>query len=65
MSTRSDFVKNELQNIYSLLSLCYDNTVPFRMENDTRFIKTLDFIMEIKEKSNTLSNLIKGNYIFI
>ena len=35
------------------------------LENDSRFMKVFDLLMEIKEKSNTLNNLIKGNYLFI
>ena len=65
MSIRSNFVKSELQKIYNSLNLSYENTVHFRMENDSRFIKIFELLMEISEKSNTLSNIIKGNYLFI
>ena len=65
MSTRSNFVKTELQKIYDSLNLSYENAVHFRMENDSRFIKIFELLMEISEKSNTLSNIIKGNYLFI
>ena len=65
MSTRSNFVKSELQKIYNNLNMSYENAVQYRMENDTRFIKIFELLMEISEKSNTLSNIIKGNYLFI
>ena len=65
MSTRSNFVKSELQKIYNNLNTSYENASHFRMENDTRFIKIFELIMEISEKSNTLTNVIKGNYLFI
>ena len=65
MSTRSNFVKSELQKIYNNLNTSYENAGYFRMENDTRFIKIIDLLMEISEKSNTLANIIKGNYLFI
>ena len=65
MSTRSNFVKSELQNIYNNLNMSYENAVHCRMENDSRFIKIFELLMEISEKSNTLSNIIKGNYLFI
>ena len=65
MSTRSNFVKSELQKIYNSLNLSYENAQHFRMENDSRFIKIFELLMEISEKSNTLSNIIKGNYLFI
>ena len=65
MSTRSNFVKSELQKIYNSLNMSYENAVHLRMENDSRFIKIFELLMEISEKSNTLSNIIKGNYLFI
>ena len=65
MSTRSNFVKSELQKIYNSLNTSYENAQHFRMENDSRFIKIFELLMEINEKSNTLSNIIKGNYLFI
>ena len=65
MSTRSNFVKSELQKIYNNLNMSYENTVHYRMENDSRFIKIFELLMEISEKSITLSNIIKGNYLFI
>ena len=65
MSTRSNFVKSELQKIYNSLNLSYENAQHFRMENDSRFIKIFELLMEISEKSYTLSNIIKGNYLSI
>ena len=65
MTNRSNFVKSELQKIYNNLNTSYENAQHFRMENDSRFIKIFELLMEISEKSNTLSNIIKGNYLFI
>ena len=65
MSTRSNFVKSELQKIYNSLNTSYEYAQVYRMENDSRFIKIFELLMEISEKSNTLSNIIKGNYLFI
>ena len=36
-----------------------------RLENDTRFIKVFELLMEISEKSSTLNKVVKGNYLFI
>ena len=36
-----------------------------RLENDTKFIKVIELVMEISEKSNTLNKVVKGNYLFI
>ena len=65
MSTRSNFVKSELQKIYNNLNMSYENANFPRLENDTRFIKIFELLMEISEKSITLNNIIKGNYLFI
>ena len=65
MANRSNFVKGELQKIYNNLNTSYENASLFRLENDNRFIKVFELLMEISEKSNTLSNIIKGNYLFI
>ena len=65
MTTRSNFVKSELQKIYNNLNMCYENAAHFRLQNDTRFIKVFELLMEISEKSNTLNNVVKGNYLFI
>ena len=36
-----------------------------RLENDNKFIKVFELLMEISEKSNTLNKVVKGNYLFI
>ena len=65
MSTRSNFLKSELQKIYNNLNMSYEYADFSRLENDTRFIKIFELLMKISEKSNTLNNIIKGNYLFI
>ena len=65
MSTRSHFLKSELQKIYSSLNMSYEYADFARLENDTRFIKVFELLMEISEKSNTLNKVVKGNYLFI
>ena len=65
MSTRSNFVKSELQKIYNFLNLSYEYVDYSRLENDTKFIKIFELLMEISEKSNTLNKVVKGNYLFI
>ena len=65
MSIRSNFIKSELDNIYNNLKMSYENTTFFRMENDTRFLKIFELIMELKEKTIRLNNIIRGNYLFI
>ena len=65
MSTRSNFLKSELQKIYSSLNMSYEYADFARLENDTKFIKVFELVMEISEKSNTLNKVVKGNYLFI
>ena len=65
MSTRSNFLKSELQNIYNFLNVSYEYADYARLENDTRFIKIFELLMEIRDKSNTLNKVVKGNYLFI
>ena len=65
MSTRSNFVKSELQKIYNNLNVSYNYADHSRLENDSRFIKVFELLMEISEKSNTLNKVVKGNYLFI
>ena len=65
MSTRSNFVKSELQKIYNNLNMSYEYVDYSRMENDNKFIKIFELLMEISEKSNTLNKAVRGNYLFI
>ena len=65
MFTRSNFVKSELQKIYNFLNVSYEYADFARLENDTKFIKIFELLMEISEKSNTLNKVVKGNYLFI
>ena len=65
MTTRSNFVKSELRKIYNNLNMSYEYADFSRLENDTKFIQIFELLMEISEKSNTRSNIIKGNYLFI
>ena len=65
MSTRANFLKSELQKIYNFLNLSYEYADFARLENDTRFIKIFELLMEISDKSSTLNKVVKGNYLFI
>ena len=65
MSTRSNFVKSELQKIYDSLNMSFNYADQSRLENDTRFIKVFELLMEISEKSIVLNNVVRGNYMFI
>ena len=61
MSTRSNFLKGELQKLYNILNMSYEYADFSRLENDTKFIKVFELLMEISEKSNTLKNVVRNN----
>ena len=65
MSTRSNFLKSELQKIYNSLNMSYEYADFSRLENDTKFIKVFEIVMEISEKSNMLNKVVKGNYLIL
>ena len=65
MSIRFNFIKSELQKIYNNLNMSYEYVDYSRMENDNKFIKVFELLMEISEKSNTLNKAVRGNYLFI
>ena len=62
MTTRSNFLKSELEKIYNLLSVSFEYADFARLENDNRFIKVFELLMELSEKSNTLRQVVKGSY---
>ena len=64
MSTRSNFLKSELQKIYNNLNMSYEYADFARLENDTKFIKVFELLMETSEKSIKLNKVVKGNYLF-
>ena len=65
MSTRSNFLKSELQKIYNNLNMSYEYADFARLENNNQFIKIFELLMEISEKSSKLNKVVKGNYLFI
>ena len=65
MTTRYNFVKTELQKIYDNLNMSYEYVDFSRLENDNKFLKIFELIIDIAEKSNNLKKVIKENYLFI
>ena len=61
MSTRANFVKSELTKIYNLLNESYEYSNFARLDNDNRFIKIFEILMEMKDKSDLLRRVVKGN----
>ena len=65
MSIRSNFLKSELQKIYENLNMSYEYTDLSRLEDDNKFLKIFELLMELSDKSKTLKNIIRSNYLFI
>ena len=62
MKHRAKFVKGELEKIYNLLNASFEYRDYSQVEDDRRFIKIFELLMEISEKSNTLRQVVKGSY---
>ena len=62
MISRANFLKSELEKIYNLLIVSFEYADYARLENDRRFIKIFELLVEIGEKSNTLRQVVKGSY---
>ena len=65
MKYRAKFVKGELEKIYKLLNASFEYADYSQVEDDRRFIKIFELLMEISDKSNTLNKVVKGNCLFI
>ena len=62
MTTRSNFIKSELEKIYNLLNESFEYAVFARLEDNRKFIRIIELLIEISEKSNTLQQVVKGRY---
>lgn len=62
MRNRAQFLKSELNNKYNLLNVSFEYADFTRLEDQNRFIKIFELLMEIGEKSDTLRQIVKGSY---
>ena len=65
MSTRTNLLKSELEKIYNLLNESYEYANIARLENDGRFSKIFEILMEMKDKSDLLRRVVKVNHFNI
>ena len=63
MTPRVNFVKSELEKIDNKLNVSYEYAVIARLENDNRFIKIFELLMELSEKSNNLRQVVRGSLV--
>ena len=62
MTSRSNFVKDELKKICNLLNVSFEYADYAGLEDEKRFVKIFELLMEISEKSNILRQVVKGSY---
>ena len=63
MSARANFVKSELEKIYNKLNESYEYASIARLENNNRFFKIFELIVELSEKSNDLKQVVRGSLV--
>ena len=62
MSSREQFLKSELENIYELLN---DSFEYVGFEDEEMFLKIFKLLMEIREKSYIIQQVVKRHNIII
>ena len=62
MEYRAKCLKSELNNICNLLNESFEYVDYARLEENRRFIKIFELLMEIREKSDLLLKVVKGIY---
>ena len=63
MKNRVKFVKGELNNIYNLLNVSFEYVDYSQVEDNNRFKKMFELLMEIQSKSNTLRQVVTGSFV--
>ena len=62
MKSRSKFIKSELKKIYKVLNVSFEYADYAQVDDDSRFIKIFELLMEVGEKSNILQHIVKGSH---
>ena len=62
MLSRSNFLKSDFEKIYNMLNVSFEYADYARLEDDRRFIKIFELLLELTEKSNMLRQVVKGSY---
>ena len=63
MTSRVNLVKSEIEKIYNKLNVSFEYAEYARLENDNRFIKIFELLMELSEKSNNLRQVVRGSLV--
>ena len=65
MDSRELLVRRELEKVYQDLNIAYECCLYSKLKADERFMRIIQLIFEIKEKTNLLKMIIKENYIIL
>ena len=60
---RAKFIKSELNDIYNLLNASFEYAEYSQVEENNRFKKIFELLMEIQSKSNTLRQVVTGSFV--
>ena len=63
MTSRTNFLKSELEKIYNIFNVSYEYADYASLEDDRKFIKIFELLMEISEKSNNLRQVVRGSFV--
>ena len=65
MSSRTKFMKGELEKIYQQLNVSYEYCPYSQCENDKRVLKIFELLFKINDKVNVLRQVVKGSYLIL
>ena len=59
------FVKDELEKIYQVLNNSYEYLPYSKLQDDKKFLKIFELLLEISDKATVLRQGIKGSYLIL
>ena len=62
MNIREKFVKDELEKIYQVLNNSYEYCPKTRLQDNKKFSKIFELLLEISDKANFLRQVVEGSY---
>ena len=65
MNSREKFVRGELEKIYNLLNVSYEYSPYSMLQDDKRFVRIFELLLEINEKATFLKQAIKVHYLIL
>ena len=65
MKSRAKFLKSELNHIYNLLNVSYEYADCAQVDDNKRFIKIFELLMEIREKIKYIITSCEGKLFYL